>query len=126
LSPPATLTPTLLCRISIRPQRRMTSAVAAASVVLRVTSASNDTHSKPSAVTQGGGFSRGIEAAIDSKDAFALASKAQYRRPTVADAFTGALPSAYNDRNLVFKTHRKAPGQTLVIIHRAAAVVAAP
>ena len=47
--------------------------------------------------------------AIDGEDACALASKAQYRRSTVADAFTGALPSANDDRNLAFKTHSDAP-----------------
>jgi hypothetical protein len=57
----------------------------------------------------GGGFGGGIEAAIDGENVCALASKPQYRRSTVADAFAGALPSANNDSNLVFKTHNNAP-----------------
>jgi hypothetical protein len=69
------------------PQRRIASAIAAASIASRVTSASNGTHS----------------------DACALASKPQYRCSTVTDAFTGALPGANNDRNLVFKPHSNAP-----------------
>src|ERR1700740_769292 len=41
------LTPTLLCRMSIRPQRSTAAAIAAASVASRVTSAWKATHSPP-------------------------------------------------------------------------------
>src|SRR5260221_4794338 len=50
-SPPARLTPTLLCRMSMRPQRRCAAATAAASVASLVTSASKATHSPPSSAT---------------------------------------------------------------------------
>src|SRR5215472_1290470 len=48
LSPPPMLTPTLLCRMSIRPQRASASAIAEASVSCLVTSAATGTHSAPS------------------------------------------------------------------------------
>src|SRR5882672_3745263 len=50
-SPPARLTPTLLCRMSMRPQRSCAAATAAASVASLVTSASKATHSPPSFAT---------------------------------------------------------------------------
>src|SRR5260221_2873906 len=50
-SPPAMLTPTLLCRMSTRPQRFCAAATASASVCSLVTSASNATQSPPSPAT---------------------------------------------------------------------------
>src|SRR5260221_1179191 len=50
-SPPAMLTPTLLCRMSTRPQRFCAAAMASASVCSLVTSASNATQSPPSPAT---------------------------------------------------------------------------
>src|SRR6202040_1246958 len=47
LSPPPMLTPTLLCRISMRPQRARAASIAAASVSSLVTSAAKGTHSLP-------------------------------------------------------------------------------
>src|SRR5689334_259585 len=47
LSPPPMLTPTLLCRISMRPQRARAASIAAASVSSLVTSAAKGTHSPP-------------------------------------------------------------------------------
>ena len=68
LSPPAALTLTLLCKISIRAQRRIASSIAAASVTSR--DVGFEWHApEPLGCYLGDSFSRGIEAAIDVEDA---------------------------------------------------------
>ena len=109
LSPPAMLTPTLLCRMSIRPQRRSASAIAAARVASCVTSAEVGHALAAFLRRQRRGLLGRGEVAVDGEDTGALLGEAQYRGAAVADAFAGALAGADDDRDLAGKAHGRAP-----------------
>src|SRR6516225_5781806 len=91
-SPPARLTPTLLCRMSMRPQRAFASATIALISLSRVTSASKAAAAPP--------FS-----AIDAQHAGAFAGESDGGGAAVAHAFASALAGADHDGGTILQAH---------------------
>src|SRR5689334_6376096 len=111
LSPPAMLTPTLLCRISRR-HRARAAFTAAASVCSFFTSAAKGTHSPPSFAGHRDGLLRGGDKPVNGQNPGVFLRKAERRRAAIPHPLTGALAGPNDCGDLAFETHGRAPIDT--------------
>ena len=104
-SPPDRLTPTLLCRISMRPQRPCASATIALMSAFLVTSALKATAVPPLAAIMSTVSWAEFEMVIDAQHLGAFAREGERGGAAVADAFAGALAGADDDGDTIFQAH---------------------
>src|SRR3989440_7792601 len=104
-SPPARLTPTLLCRISMRPQRSWASWNHRLYLGIFGHVGLEGDRGALLACDHVDGFLRRCKMMIDAQHLGALAGERERRGAAVADAFAGTLPGPNDDGDAIFQAH---------------------
>src|SRR6266513_682554 len=103
LSPPPMLTPTLLCRISMRPHR------ARAASRLFLGHVGGEGHALTTLRRHRSGLFGGGDKPVDRQDPGAFLREAERGRAAIADPLTGALAGPNDHSDLAFETHSSTP-----------------